>query len=106
MTAATTDVVAAALIALAIDAWRITDGAFDPTVLDALVNAGYGQPFAAGPTKLGPALDVPGAETIEVDPTTGKVGDALTCTATASDPAGGTPSKSVFQYFQIHESSE
>lgn len=63
----------AALIALAIDAWRITDGAFDPTVLDALVNAGYGQPFAAGPTKLGPAVHVPGAETIEVDPTTGLV---------------------------------
>lgn len=63
----------ASLVALAIDAWRITDGAFDPTVHDALVSAGYGRPFAAGPTTPGPAADVPGPAAIEVDPAIGLV---------------------------------
>ena len=63
----------AALIALAIDAWRVTDGAFDPTVHDTLVRAGYGRPFAAGPTEPGAAVDVPGPAAIECDPSTGLV---------------------------------
>ena len=34
-----------AIVALAIDAWRATDGRFDPTLLDALVDAGYDTTF-------------------------------------------------------------
>jgi len=63
----------ATLVALGVDAWHRTEGAFDPTVHDALVNAGYGQTFSAGPTALGPAAAVPGADAVDVDTTTGLV---------------------------------
>jgi len=34
-----------ALVALAVEAWRVTDGRFDPTMLDTLVEAGYDATF-------------------------------------------------------------
>jgi thiamine biosynthesis lipoprotein len=37
------------LVVYAIDAWRATDGLFDPTVLPALVAAGYDRSFEHGP---------------------------------------------------------
>lgn len=36
-----------AVVALAVEAWRATGGRFDPTLLDALVDAGYDRDFAA-----------------------------------------------------------
>jgi thiamine biosynthesis lipoprotein len=35
------------LVSLAVDAWRITGGRFDPTVLGDLIRAGYDRPFEA-----------------------------------------------------------
>lgn len=58
------------LISRGIQAWRLTGGASDPTVLDALVAAGYDRSF----TELGPRRHVgapqrsPGCDHIEVDP--------------------------------------
>ncbi len=63
----------ATLVALSVDAWHLTEGTFDPTVHDAVVNAGYGQPFSDGPTTPGPPVEVPGAGAIDVDSTTGLV---------------------------------
>jgi len=63
----------ATLLALAVDAWRFTDGRFDPTVHDAVVAAGYDRPFRDGP---GPASDprpVPGVEGVSVDTESGLV---------------------------------
>src|SRR5919199_2924381 len=37
----------AGLVARGVDAWKLTDGRFDSTVLPALVAAGYDRPFAA-----------------------------------------------------------
>ncbi len=34
------------LVSMAVDAWRLTGGWFDPTVLPAVTGAGYDQPFA------------------------------------------------------------
>ena len=45
------------LVVSAIDAWRDTDGLFDPTILPALVAAGYDRSFDEGP---GPASEPPG----------------------------------------------
>lgn len=39
----------------ALAAAQTTGGAFDPTVLPALINAGYGRSFEQGPTAIGPA---------------------------------------------------
>jgi thiamine biosynthesis lipoprotein len=35
----------ATLFALAVDGWRVTEGRYDPTVLDAVVAAGYDRSF-------------------------------------------------------------
>ncbi|MEW8979593.1 MAG: FAD:protein FMN transferase [Symbiobacterium sp.] len=40
----------------ALAAARLTGGAFDPTILPALVAAGYGRSFELGPTEPGPAV--------------------------------------------------
>ncbi|HET7489785.1 MAG TPA: FAD:protein FMN transferase [Acidimicrobiales bacterium] len=62
----------AELVARAVDAWRISGGSFDPTVLEAVVGAGYDRSFdeledrpAPGP----PPAPAPGAGAIEVDGT-------------------------------------
>ncbi len=59
------------LIALAIDAWHATGGAFDPTVLPALVAAGYDRDFAGvapdGPSRELPTAPPPGCGRIELD---------------------------------------
>jgi thiamine biosynthesis lipoprotein len=44
------------LVVSAIDAWRETDGLFDPTILPALVAAGYDRSFDQGP---GPSAEQP-----------------------------------------------
>ena len=59
------------VVALAIDAWRATDGFFDPTLLDALIDVGYDRSFEelghATPT-AGIGIDRrPGPETVELD---------------------------------------
>jgi len=68
------------LIELSIDAWRLTEGAFDPTVLPSLVRAGYDRSFdemARGETGIderGPSEDAdparrtPGCARIETFP--------------------------------------
>ncbi len=50
-----------AVVGFALDAWRVTDGLFDPTLLDALIDAGYDRSFdqlmsvrSAGPELAGP----------------------------------------------------
>lgn len=61
-----------AVIALAVTAWEVTGGRFDPTVLDALEGAGYDRDFrqvqasegGAGPV---PAGATPGCKGIELD---------------------------------------
>jgi FAD:protein FMN transferase len=69
----------ATLVAMAIEAWRVTDGLFDPTVHDALVASGYDRTFdelatAAEPTAPPPAaVPVPGPAAIEVDERIGLV---------------------------------
>jgi thiamine biosynthesis lipoprotein len=45
------------LVERAVEAWRLSGGTFDPTVLAALVAAGYGRTFEDGPTA--PAASVP-----------------------------------------------
>ena len=63
---------------MAIEAWRVTDGLFDPTVHDALVASGYDRTFddidatgtAPSPT---PTAPVPGPAGIEVDERIGLV---------------------------------
>jgi thiamine biosynthesis lipoprotein len=52
------------LIASAIDAWRDTDGLFDPTVLPALVAAGYDRSFDQGP---GPMSETPTTPHVDCD---------------------------------------
>lgn len=74
----------ATLIGLAVEAWRATDGLFDPTVHDALVASGYDRTFdelapAAAPTtqpppsEPAPSVAVPGPADIEVDERIGLV---------------------------------
>jgi thiamine biosynthesis lipoprotein len=68
----------ATLVAMAIEAWRVTDGLFDPTVHDALVASGYDRTFdelADGVARPGPTagLPVPGPAAIEVDERIGLV---------------------------------
>ncbi|MGZ4677245.1 MAG: FAD:protein FMN transferase [Acidimicrobiia bacterium] len=60
-----------AVIQAAVDAWRRSDGRFDPTVLTALVHAGYDRPFALGldrPQRVEGAREVPGCGAIDLDP--------------------------------------
>jgi thiamine biosynthesis lipoprotein len=59
----------AAAVRRAVLAWRATDGAFDPTVHDALVAAGYDRTFEAladAVVPSAPATDVPGCGAVEV----------------------------------------
>lgn len=62
------------LVDRAVQAWKLTDGRYDPTVLDALVSNGYDRTFAAlAPDQRG-ARDqpeprpVPGCSAVELDP--------------------------------------
>lgn len=59
----------------ALEAARITDGAFDPTVLDALEAAGYGRSFELGPSPAHePGTQLAGAwREIRLDPKLGAV---------------------------------
>lgn len=66
------------LVELAIEAWRLTDGCFDPTVLPALAAAGYDEPFTsvmgrpAGPAHV-VAAPSPGPAGVRVDRRTSTV---------------------------------
>lgn len=64
----------AALVALAVRAWQVTDGWFDPTVLAAVRAAGYDRPAADGhgPVHLAGAR-VPGCGAVVVDEAAGTV---------------------------------
>jgi thiamine biosynthesis lipoprotein len=68
----------ALLVQRAIDGWRVTDGAFDPTVLGAMLRAGYDRDFGLlgdrldGDVAPGSAL-ANGADGIEVDLATRRV---------------------------------
>ncbi len=68
-----------AVIARAIDAWRRTDGRFDPTGHDAIVRLGYDRDFAAMQpgSEAGdvthPSLPLPGCADIELDRIVGAV---------------------------------
>lgn len=78
-----------ALIAAAVEACRLTDGAFDPTVLTCLLAAGYDRPLEhlappgssrrSGPGSRGAAaagagsIPAPGVDGIELHPATGAV---------------------------------
>jgi thiamine biosynthesis lipoprotein len=68
----------ATVVAMAVEAWRVTGGLFDPTVHDALVASGYDRTFdelaatGVGPGAAGPA-PVPGPADIEVDERLGLV---------------------------------
>lgn len=60
----------AAAVARAVTAWRCTDGAFDPTVHDALVAAGYDRTFeriAHRTVAAHPGLPIPGCGRVLVD---------------------------------------
>ncbi len=60
-----------AVVSLAIDAWRLTDGWFDPTVLPMLIAAGYDRSFerVAGRPRWyeHPAAAAPGCADVELD---------------------------------------
>jgi FAD:protein FMN transferase len=60
-----------ALIARAVDAWRATDGRYDPTVLSALEAAGYDRDFDAvardAPDAGGQHAAVPGCDGVQLD---------------------------------------
>ncbi len=65
-------------VAAAVEAWRTTDGRFDPTVLAALVASGYDRDFATlDPASLGPAhgdpMPAPGCREIDIDPIVGAI---------------------------------
>jgi FAD:protein FMN transferase len=57
------------LVSMAIDAWRLTAGRFDPTVLTALTGAGYDEPYAELHTVKPPphGAPTPGPVGIELD---------------------------------------
>ncbi|MFZ5825887.1 MAG: FAD:protein FMN transferase [Bacillota bacterium] len=52
----------------ALRAARLTGGAFDPTILPALVAAGYGRSFEQGPTETGPAQPAGRWREVQVGP--------------------------------------
>lgn len=60
-----------ALLAAAVEAWRVTDGRFDPTMLEALVSAGYDRSFellvAEAPIGSAPPPPRPGPDAIRLD---------------------------------------
>ena len=59
------------VIKSAVDAWKYTDGCFDPTVHDALCATGYDRTFAElaeRPDRPGTAPPTPGCAEIELDP--------------------------------------
>lgn len=59
-----------ALVEAAVDAWCLTAGRFDPTVLPALIAAGYDRTFEEVPTDIGrrrPPCPAPGCAGIELD---------------------------------------
>jgi FAD:protein FMN transferase len=66
----------ATVVAMAVEAWRVTGGLFDPTVHDALVATGYDRTFddidATAPSPTA-AVTVPGPADIEVDERIGLV---------------------------------
>lgn len=66
-----------ALIAGAVEAWRLTGGRFDPTILPALSAAGYDRSFELvagdGPAAWGGPVAVPGCAGIALQPDTGLV---------------------------------
>ena len=60
-----------AVLELAVSAWRDTGGAFDPTVHDAVLAAGYTTDFASIPDDGGPvraAPPAPGLDAVHLDP--------------------------------------
>jgi thiamine biosynthesis lipoprotein len=67
------------LLTRSLEAWRATDGAFDPTVHDAVVDLGYDRDFRLLPVGAGRAPAVsrarpaPGLADVVVDPPTGMV---------------------------------
>lgn len=68
----------AGLVARAVEAWRLTGGRFDPTVLPALVAAGYDRSFEAldrmgGPAPATTPSAVPGPSAIRIDEAAGLV---------------------------------
>ena len=80
------------LVSRAIEAWRLTDGLYDPTVLPALVAAGYDRSFTDPACGVHHASDAspagvpsPGAADIELEPTLRTV---RLPTGVAIDPGG------------------
>jgi thiamine biosynthesis lipoprotein len=61
-----------ALVARAVDGWRLTEGRFDPTVLPALVAAGYDRSFETverdAPESAAPSTPAPGCAELSLDP--------------------------------------
>ena len=60
------------ILDLAVDAWRLTDGRFDPTVAHAVAAAGYDRTFAEvvdapRPFRAPPARPIPGIRGVEID---------------------------------------
>lgn len=66
-----------ALVEAAVEAWRLTGGRFDPTVLPALASAGYDRSFELvtrdSPGFAGPSPGVPGCDGIVLQPDLGLV---------------------------------
>lgn len=62
-----------AILSDAIAWWRATDGLFDPTVLHALVDAGYDRDRATGHGPITPGEPAPGCDGIRLDPESGTV---------------------------------
>jgi len=64
------------LVSLAVDAWRLTAGLFDPTTLQALVETGYDRSFERLPATRAAVPGrprVPGCEGIQIDGAAGTV---------------------------------
>lgn len=62
-----------AILSDAIAWWRATDGLFDPTVLHALVDAGYDRDRATGHGPITPGEPAPGCDGVRLDPESGTV---------------------------------
>lgn len=56
------------IIRRALDAARLTGGAFDPTILPALQSAGYGRSYELGPTEPGPPVPAGRWREVQVGP--------------------------------------